>query len=78
MLPSRIIILVVAITTIVLAGGAQTTSCVNEAPNPYHVVDDWAHTPRPFAAASAVYVDTKDNVWILDRPRVSWGARPTD
>jgi streptogramin lyase len=46
---------------------AQTAACVNDAPNPYRLVNDWAHLPRPFAPTNNVYVDAKDNVWVFDR-----------
>jgi sugar lactone lactonase YvrE len=51
----------------VAAAQAQTTACVNDVPNPYHMVNDWAHTPRPWAATNNVFVDPKDNVWVFDR-----------
>ena len=54
-------------TASVVATRAQTVPCVNDAPNPYHLVNDWAHTPRPLAATNNVYVDAKDNVWVFDR-----------
>ena len=56
-----------ATTAFVAAAQAQTTPCVNDAPNPYQMVNDWAHTPRPWAATNNVYVDAKDHVWVFDR-----------
>ena len=56
-----------AVSVFAMAAQAQTTPCLNEAPNPYHMVNDWAQTPRPWAATNNVFVDTKDNVWVFDR-----------
>jgi sugar lactone lactonase YvrE len=53
-----------------LIGVAEAQSsypCVNDAPNPYKQVTGWAHIPRPWAPANNVYVDGKDNVWVMDR-----------
>jgi len=41
--------------------------CVNDAPNPYKQVSNWAQTPRPWGPTNAVTVDSKDNVWVFDR-----------
>lgn len=41
--------------------------CVNEAPNPYHLVDNWSQPPRQWGPVNAVTVDVKDNVWAFDR-----------
>src|SRR5580700_6889236 len=46
---------------------AQTQTCVNDAPNPYHLVNDWAQMPRAWAPTNIVFVDVKDNVWVFDR-----------
>ena len=46
---------------------AQAASCVNDAPNPYHLVNDWAHMPRPWASSNNVYVDAEDHIWVFDR-----------
>jgi DNA-binding beta-propeller fold protein YncE len=56
-------------TTVLAAGAnAQTGApCVNDAPNPYRLVNDWAHTPRGWAPTNNVFVDGKDNVWVMDR-----------
>jgi streptogramin lyase len=53
--------------TLVAPAQAQTAACVNDAPNPYRLVNDWAHLPRPFAPTNNVYVDAKDNIWVFDR-----------
>ncbi|HEV2202630.1 MAG TPA: peptidyl-alpha-hydroxyglycine alpha-amidating lyase family protein [Bryobacteraceae bacterium] len=54
-------------TAFVAAVQAQTGTCVNDAPNPYHLVNDWAHMPRSWAPTNNVFVDAKDNVWVFDR-----------
>jgi sugar lactone lactonase YvrE len=46
---------------------AQTAACVNDAPNPYHLVNNWEHMPRPWASINNVFVDAHDNVWVFDR-----------
>ena len=46
---------------------AQTSACVNDAPNPYRLVIDWAHLPRPWASTNNVFVDAGDRVWVFDR-----------
>jgi streptogramin lyase len=46
---------------------AQAAPCVNEAPNPYHMVNNWAHTIRPWASTNNVYVDGQDHIWVFDR-----------
>jgi sugar lactone lactonase YvrE len=58
---------ILAATGLVAPAHAQTAACVNDAPNPYHLVNDWAHMPRPWASTNNVYVDAKDNVWVFDR-----------
>jgi len=63
----RLGVALVATTAVVAAAEAQTTACVNDVPNPYHMVNDWAHTPRPWAQTNNVFVDPKDNVWVFDR-----------
>jgi sugar lactone lactonase YvrE len=64
---TRLAVAILATTASVAAAQAQTTTCVNDAPNPYHLVNDWAHMPRPWAATNNVYVDAKDNIWVFDR-----------
>jgi sugar lactone lactonase YvrE len=41
--------------------------CVNDAPNPYHMVNAWAQTPRPWGPVNAVVADSHDNIWAFDR-----------
>jgi sugar lactone lactonase YvrE len=50
------------------AAAAQPSyPCVNDAPNPYTLVSGWAQIPRAWAPTNNVYVDAKDNVWVMDR-----------
>ena len=39
---------------------------MNDTPNPYNLVNDWAHMPRPWAPTNNVYVDAEDHVWMFD------------
>ena len=64
---TRLAVTVLATTAFIAGVQAQTGTCVNDAPNPYRLVNDWAHTPRPWAATNNVFVDSKDNVWVFDR-----------
>ena len=64
---TRLAIALVTTTAVVGAAEAQTTQCVNDAPNPYHMVSGWAHMSRPWAQTNNVFVDPKDNVWVFDR-----------
>jgi hypothetical protein len=64
---TKLAVILLATTRFVAVAQAQTTTCVNDAPNPYHMVNDWAHTPRPWAQTNNVYVDGRDNVWVFDR-----------
>ena len=57
---------VLAATSFVSVAQPQT-ACVNDAPNPYQLVNDWAQLPRPLAPTNNVYVDAKDNAWVFDR-----------
>ena len=64
---TKLIVPVLANTAFVAAALAQNATCVNDAPNPYHLVNDWAQMPRPWAPTNNVFVDAKDNVWVFDR-----------
>ena len=64
--PARTATALLATTVAVATANAQTM-CVNDAPNPYHLVNDWAHMSRPWAQTNNVFVDGKDNVWVFDR-----------
>jgi hypothetical protein len=47
---------------------AQVGPCVNDLPNPYHMVEGWSpHAPRPLGEGNSIFVDTKDNLWLADR-----------
>jgi len=46
---TRCAIVLLATTATVAAAQAQTTQCVNDAPNPYHMVNDWATRRVPWA-----------------------------
>jgi sugar lactone lactonase YvrE len=56
-----------ATTVFVAAAQAQTGPCINDLPNPYKQVMGWEHMPRSWAPTNNVYVDAKDNVWVMDR-----------
>ena len=65
---SRFAIALFATTALVSAAHAQASyPCVNEAPNPYRQVTGWEKMPRAWAATNNVYVDARDNVWVMDR-----------
>ncbi len=58
------------LATTALIGAAQAQSsypCANDLPNPYHLVTQWAETPRPFAPVNAVTFDAANNFWAADR-----------
>ena len=48
---------ILAATALAAAVQAQTGTCVNDLPNPYQLVSDWAHMPRAWAATNNVNVD---------------------
>jgi hypothetical protein len=51
-----------------MAAQAQASyACVNDAPNPYRLVPDWATIPRPWSHPLAVALDARDNLWAFDR-----------
>ena len=55
-------------TAAIGAANAQASyPCVNDAPNPYKLVSGWTQMPRSWAPTNNVYVDAKDNVWVMDR-----------
>jgi len=57
-----------AATTSITAAYAQASyPCASDLPNPYHMVTNWAETPRPFAPVNAVTVDANNNFWAADR-----------
>jgi nitrous oxide reductase accessory protein NosL len=64
---TRIAVVILATAAFFAVAHAQTGTCVNDAPNPYHLVNDWAQMPRSWAPTNNVFVDAKDNVWVFDR-----------
>src|SRR5262245_15768777 len=65
---ARFAMVMFAIGAVIGAAEAQSSySCVNDAPNLYKQVTGWAHMPRPWAPTNNVFVDGKDNVWVMDR-----------
>src|SRR5438128_11654744 len=70
---------ILAATALMGVAQAQSSySCVNDAPNPYTQVTGWEHMPRAWAPTNNVYVDGKDNVWVMDRcgPKGCAGGAP--
>src|SRR5207247_6967127 len=68
MKPIRFATVIFAATALIGVAQAQSSySCVNDAPNPYKQVTGWANMPRAWAATNNVFVDGKDNVWVMDR-----------
>jgi len=64
----RFATVIFAATALVGVAQAQSSySCVNDVPNPYKQVTGWANMPRAWAATNNVFVDGKDNVWVMDR-----------
>ena len=65
---TRFAMAVLATTAFAAAAEAQSgAACVNDAPNPYKLVTNWATMPRPWAHPLAVTVDAKDDLWAFDR-----------
>jgi DNA-binding beta-propeller fold protein YncE len=50
-----------------VANAQASYPCVNDAPNPYKQVTEWEHISRPWAPTNNVFVDGKDNIWVMDR-----------
>src|SRR6266704_3308101 len=68
MKPIRFAIVIFAATALIGVAQAQSSNpCVNDVPNPYKQVTGWAHMPRAWAPTNNVFVDGKDNVWVMDR-----------
>src|SRR2546422_9644460 len=68
MKPIRFAIVIFAATALVGVAQAQSSySCVSEVPNPYKQVTVWAHMERPWAPTNNVFVNGKDNDWVMDR-----------
>jgi hypothetical protein len=61
--PATAVILLIGATT-----KAQVGPCVNDLPNPYHMVQGWApQTPRPLGEGNSIFVDSHDHLWFADR-----------
>jgi DNA-binding beta-propeller fold protein YncE len=56
-----------ATTAFAAAAQAQSGPCLNDLPSPYKQVTGWEHMPRAWAPTNNVFVDAKDNVWVMDR-----------
>ena len=64
----RFAIVSFAATALIGVAQAQSSySCVNDLPNPYKQVTGWAQMERPWAPTNNVFVDNKDNIWVMDR-----------
>ncbi len=66
-LPALAVTLLGALSFGDAAVAQNSAPCVNDAPNPYHLVSDWAQMPRHWAPTNNVFVDAKDDVWVMDR-----------
>lgn len=61
-------IALLASTACVADAQAQSSyPCNSDAPNPYHLVANWAQMPRAWDQINAVTVDDKNNFWGVDR-----------
>src|SRR5882762_6618698 len=68
MKPIRFAMVIFAATALIGVAKAQSSyPCVNDVPNPYKQVTGWAHMERAWAPTNNVFVDGKDNVWVMDR-----------
>ena len=64
----QVSIALLATTAAVGVANAQASyPCVNDAANPYKQVTEWEQISRPWAATNNVFVDAKDNIWVMDR-----------
>jgi DNA-binding beta-propeller fold protein YncE len=50
-----------------VANAQASYPCVNDAPNPYKQAAEWSQISRPWAPTNNVFVDGKDNIWVMDR-----------
>ena len=65
---TRIALALLATTALAVSAEAQPGSpCINDLPNPYKEVTGWEQMPRGWAPTNNVFVDAKDNVWVMDR-----------
>src|SRR5216683_6631176 len=68
MKPIRFPIVIFAAMALIGAAQAQSSyPCVNDVPNPYKQVTGWEQMPRHWGPTNNVYVDAKDNIWVMDR-----------
>src|SRR6266404_2553184 len=68
MKPIRFAMVIFAATALIGVAEAQSSyPCVNDVPNPYKQVTGWAHMERAWAPTNNVFIDGKDNVWVMDR-----------
>jgi sugar lactone lactonase YvrE len=65
---SKLVLALLASVALTAEARAQASyPCVNEAANPYHMVNNWAQTPRPLGPVNSVTIDARDNIWAFDR-----------
>jgi sugar lactone lactonase YvrE len=65
---TKIVLALLASVAVTAEARAQASyPCVNDAPNPYHMVNNWLQTPRPLGPVNSVTVDSRDNIWAFDR-----------
>src|SRR5437588_5818599 len=65
---SKLVVVLLASVALTAEARAQASyPCVNDAPNPYHLVNNWAQTPRPLGPVNSVTIDSRDNIWAFDR-----------
>jgi hypothetical protein len=68
MKPLRLAMVIFAATALIGVAQAQSSyPCVNDVPNPYKQVTGWTHMERAWAPTNNVFVDGKDNIWVMDR-----------
>jgi len=68
MKPLRFAIVCFVATALIGVAQAQSSySCVNDLPNPYKQVMGWTQMERAWAPTNNVFVDGKDNIWVMDR-----------
>jgi len=63
----QIALALLATTAFAATAAAQSGPCLNDLPNPYKQAAGWEHMPRAWAPTNNVFVDGKDNVWVMDR-----------
>ncbi len=59
---------ILGVVVLLLQAQAQVGPCVNDLPNSYHMVEGWKpNTTRPLGEGNSIFVDRKDNLWLVDR-----------